>query len=186
MASEQADLERRVRTLERWNGFWKLVVVLALAGLAGNHFLLSATRNTRALSGQTTAEGLRLRSVSDGPFLVTHLYYWGGGGASKRVAALPEPLMIIDSGGARIPRQQLQRLRWKNSLGEEDSAPPADGEILWQRRQERCSGDPGGHPGGKRDANGKVSAPADEAGAAGSRSPAQRAPLSLRACSDPA
>lgn len=122
--------EDRLRSLERWNRFWVTLLCLVALCAWGWSWLRKAQDAVRVLHCRRTAEGLRLHSIKDGPWVVTHLSYRAGYTPENRVARLPEPVAIIDSYGARISNEELRRLKWQNHLGEPASAPPAEAPLI--------------------------------------------------------
>ena len=118
-----------VQRLARWNQLWLVVLLLVALGWAGSSFLQHAQEVSRSLRASWDAGVLRLRSSSDGPFIVTHLVFWGDGGLSKAYAVLPEPILIIDSGGARIDKEELRNLRWRSYRGGPAPVPPEGAPI---------------------------------------------------------
>ena len=67
---------------------------------------------------------VKLSATKDGPFIVTHLANYEAG---KVVAALPQPIAIIDSGGETISADTITKLVWRECVnGEIVDAPPKD------------------------------------------------------------
>jgi hypothetical protein len=79
---------------------------------------------------QTNAGDVSLQASNNGPFVVTHLVYYGFDEPSKRVAALQPPLAIIDSAGERMTRNEIARLVWFDHRGNRTNAPRASEKYL--------------------------------------------------------
>lgn len=113
-----------VRRLMAWNRFWlTLLIVVVLAWAASAQMKRLSDRHRVRVTAQWGDNGLVLRPSSDGPFVVTCLVY-GVGTAAVRHAVLPEPLVVIDSGGAAIESEALRKLTWRDWMGRTDAAPP--------------------------------------------------------------
>jgi len=121
--------ERDVRRLIWWNRLWLALLLVGAICWGAQRLLDQVKTNTRALNIRWLDGGLKLSSVSDGPFLVTHLVGLPGHDAGKLIAQLPTPLAIIDSGGAKITRDDYRKLVWKNYTGTRVAAP-AEGAPL--------------------------------------------------------
>lgn len=121
---------REVRRLVWWNRLWAALLLIVAICWGWSAALNRAREATHRLSVHWRVGGLTLRSASDGPFLVTHLALIGTSReAEKAVAQLPEPLAIIDSGGAGISHDTYRKLVWKNFLGN-PVPPPQPGAPL--------------------------------------------------------
>lgn len=116
--------DQEIRRLVWWNRFWAALLLIGATLWVGSAALNRARESTQRLSVYWREGGLALRSASDGPFLVTHLALIGTPTeAEKAVAQLPEPLAIIDSGGATISRDIYRKLVWRNFLGNPVPSP---------------------------------------------------------------
>jgi hypothetical protein len=113
------------------------VVVLLFVGYLASLGL--AFRNYQGLRAVWTEEGeLALRSISDGPFVVTHLQLIAGKESNKAVAAIDPPLAIMDSHGAVMTAGQLKALKWVDILGRPAPPPPVGAPIsAWFYRPDR-------------------------------------------------
>lgn len=121
--------EREVRRLIGWNRLWLALLLVGAVAWGAQHMWIQERLETRALRMRWGEGGLKLYSASDGPFLVTHLVRLPGMDADKAVARLPDPLAIIDSGGAVVTREAYRKLVWRNYLGTPVAAP-AEGSPL--------------------------------------------------------
>lgn len=129
-----------------WNRFWAVLWLCSAAAWGRQALLAEARQMTTRLTAHWSGPDLTLRSVSDGPFLVTHLVRYGTPSeADKAVAALPQPLAIIDSGGATIPRDLYRKLVWRNFLGQRVPAPP-EGAPVGALYTRPLATNPGGAP----------------------------------------
>lgn len=122
-----------VRRLLFWNRFW-LGLLLASAVLGASLRLLrNSIRSTHQLRVAWSNDGgLSFSSVSDGPFVVTHLILGGREAETegkKAVAELPRPVAIIDSRGASLSPEQLGKLTWRDISGRPIS-PPGEGAPI--------------------------------------------------------
>ena len=87
------------------------VLLLALLAIAGWQWLtLSVRQSLSPQCFQSEDGGVRFSATSDGPFVVTHVVGYGPKG--RNVAALPEPVASIESGGYEIPLAVLKKLHW--------------------------------------------------------------------------
>jgi hypothetical protein len=105
-------------------------VVLSLLVVAGEVWLNSMRANIRALAVKWQPDGeIRFYSVSDGPFVITHLVKHGSDEGGKAVARLPQPLAIVDSAGATLSKNNVAKLAWVNIYGQLVTSPKAGAEI---------------------------------------------------------
>lgn len=104
---------------------WILVSVMAVILIYAGYQVSVVNRMQRQLMVRRTGEGLRLSSMTDGPYLVTHLYH----PERKATAALVPPIVIVDSGGAAVSAAQLKELEWVDLFGEPSSAPPVGADL---------------------------------------------------------
>lgn len=118
------DIELELRKLKRIAaiqgvGILLIVVWHGLTWLSGR-LEEDISRVTVVRSGK----GVALRTLSDRPFIVTHLAVsgWDAGSESeKRTAALPAPVASIDSSGLWI--EDITKLDWRDIRGEPASVP---------------------------------------------------------------
>lgn len=114
---------RDVGRLIWWNRLWLTLLLVGAICWGAQRLLDQVKTNTRALNIRWQDGGLKLSSVSDGPFLVTHLVRLPGHDAREAIAQIPTPLAIIDSSGAKITRDEYLKLVWKNYTGTPAIAP---------------------------------------------------------------
>ena len=112
-------LEKRVLRLEGWNAFLLLVLVLGFIISGGYATLSSLTAQLNMLQIDEQANGdIAFWVSSDGPVVATHLVCVEPGGGAVAVAALPQPLAIVGSGGRKLSLGQIARLRWIDDRGD--------------------------------------------------------------------
>jgi hypothetical protein len=106
------------------------LIILVMLVTAGILLLRTTFENMYQLSADWSGEQIHVYSMSDGPWLVTHLvayqtngYYW------RAIAQLPSPVTITDSAGHYFSRQEIDKLQWVDTKGEKE-APPAVGENV--------------------------------------------------------
>jgi hypothetical protein len=58
-------------------------------------------------------------SISDGPFVITHLARYGANEGDKATACLAKPICITDSNGARLSYANFNRLEWHSAITDE-------------------------------------------------------------------
>ena len=115
------DHTRLMRRLLFWNRFFITLLVLSVLFLGAQWKM----RELRELKVSWQGDGsIRLRSASDGPFVVTHLALPGDSGVGARAsAALPRPLAVIDSSGGELLESEVARLIWMDDHGQKMPAP---------------------------------------------------------------
>lgn len=113
--------EKRVRRLLVWNQVWLCLLILVLAAWWFSAFVARSREDMASLSAGWDGAGLKLRSPTDGPFVVTHVVNYGVG--DKSWAALPRPLAVIDSYGAYLRAEDIRRLDWQDYFGQKVAAP---------------------------------------------------------------
>lgn len=127
-------IEQRLRRLER-NVIGQIVLVTLAIILWLAYSLLMPTLalrdQVRVVASQQGE--LHFQPGSDGPFVITHLCWKGG----QAVAALTQPIAIIDSEGANLGRKELVNLIWVDHDGATVKPPPADEIVAIYYRAER-------------------------------------------------
>lgn len=73
---------------------------------------------------------LRLVSVSDGPFVVTHLTVYGTTEADKAVCTFTQPIAIVDSKGYSINTSEWRALVWRSAITQQIAKTPTIGSSL--------------------------------------------------------
>lgn len=125
--------EERIRRLERRNiGLVIVTIILSLIiiGTAGYTWLSSTAETllyTLSVNWQSDG-GLRFTSSSDGPFIVTYLEH-GFNTGEVRTARLPESIVITDSTGARLSKEEVKKLKWRDVWGRPIAAPKEGSDI---------------------------------------------------------
>ena len=115
----------QIRKLQLWNRFWVCLLVIATLTWAGKHFIDAQTRDLYTLHDTWDGQGLKLSAMSDGPFVVTHLV----DRYSKTWAALPRPVAVVNSHGAYIPVEEMQKLYWQDYLDQPCPFPLKNADI---------------------------------------------------------
>lgn len=119
-------MEAQIRKLRRTVDFHTMVVILGVVLFAGFNYLSCTVKDMYKLKTQRNGDQLEIRTISDGPFVVTHVV------ASdelhgRSIAAIDPPLGIIDSGGGTV--ESLSKLVWYDTRGERVKPPGEDSEI---------------------------------------------------------
>ena len=123
----------RIRQLERRCAGLIIAVILlfiAFIGSAGALWLSSTADHlmyTLSVNWQPDG-GLRFTAASDGPFIILYLEH-GFDTAEQRTARLPETIVITDSTGARLSKEEVKQLRWRDAWGRPIAAPKEGAEI---------------------------------------------------------
>lgn len=123
------DAQREIRKLKAWNALYVSLLVVAGAWYGMQQWLLEplATPKVRIVEPGRA----RISSMSDAPFVVTHLVTGPVDSESeKRWAALPEPAASIDSSGVEV---DLAGLEWRDLRGEPADAPDGPLHALYIR-----------------------------------------------------
>jgi hypothetical protein len=119
-----------VRRLVLWNRLWLGLLVLGILLAGAQHLSQRLLASTRQLRAAWSDGGLTFSSISDGPFVVTHLSVPGvQSEGDKAVAQLAVPVAIIDSRGARLDPEELRKLTWRNIYGQ-PVPPPQEGAPI--------------------------------------------------------
>lgn len=110
-------------------------MVTALALLIFNEIEQQGTKPIRVM--RHSDESLSFSSMSDGPFLVTHLVRYSEYEGDKAVAPLPQAIVIIDSHGAMLTAREGSKLSWVILFGEPTKGPASTDELkgLFYRSQ---------------------------------------------------
>jgi hypothetical protein len=125
--------EEKLRRLEgHYLGLLVVVVILCITtiGAVGYRWVSSAAESliyTLSVNWEPDG-GLRFTSSSDGPFIVMYLEH-GFSTAEQRTARLPEPIVITDSTGARLSKEEVKQLKWRDAWGRPIAAPKEGAEI---------------------------------------------------------
>jgi hypothetical protein len=129
---ERDTRDEQIRRLLLWNEIWAtLLCVLLIVGAAFLWARYQLEERHHALTLSWDGADVRLYAGSDGPFVVTHLVRYGDGvTVDTAVAALPEPLAIMSSGGRRIPASVMQQFVWRSTRSDEQVAGPPAGAPL--------------------------------------------------------
>ena len=133
---------REIRRLVWWNRLWLALV------LAGALVWLLAARLEQVSNPPVKVwwqgQDLQFGSMSDGPFVVTHLVIHHAGHAPEAVALLPEPVVISESGRKTLHQSAWRKLRWNGYSGNPVPSPEASAPIRalyyraeWTWRQEQ-------------------------------------------------
>jgi len=123
------------RTSLLWSRYWLAILVLFVVLVAGGvAFVFERTAGATAKVQASWRGNTLWFSSIRGFVVVTHLV--GTSGGAPVGAALPAPLLLLDSGGASVPPTIWKSLRWLDEGGAEASAPPVGSEItgLYQRQ----------------------------------------------------
>ena len=122
---------RQLRRLVLWNRLWIAAAVLLTLGLLGGWVIQTAVDRVNSLRVSWTESGdLRFRSISDGPFIVTHLLKVEPVEPTPSVAKLREPIVIIDSAGAVLKRTDFENLNWFSYLNEPHPRAAVGTEVI--------------------------------------------------------
>jgi hypothetical protein len=124
--------DQQLRRLVRWNRIWLGLFIVVVACLVGMSWLNRfVERDLLGLEVSWTEEGgIRLRSATDGPFVVTHLSKVARGEPEKSTALLSPPIVIVDSAGATLSKTEFSKLKWYGYLGEDHPSPVAGTPII--------------------------------------------------------
>ncbi len=125
--------EERIRRLEgHYLGLFVVVSVMCftIIGVAGYIWISSKVDSmVYSLSVNWQPDGgLRFTSSSDGPFIVTYLEH-GFNTGEVRTARLPESIVITDSTGARLSKEEVKKLKWRDVWGRPIAAPKEGSDI---------------------------------------------------------
>ena len=128
----EADTERVKRLERRSAGLIIAVIILFIAfiGSAGALWLSSTADSlmyTLSVNWQPDG-GLRFTAASDGPFIIMYLEH-GFNTAEQRTARLPEKIVITDSTGAKLSKEKVKQLKWRDAWGRPIAAPKEGAEI---------------------------------------------------------
>jgi hypothetical protein len=122
--------DRQFQHLLIWNRLWLTLFILSAVGLAVDIGLRSFANRQTALSAVWLSDGsIRLRSASDGPFVVTNLACYGSNEGEKVVASLPEPIAILDSAGITLGKAAIVKLVWRDLHGQTVTAPKRGSDV---------------------------------------------------------
>lgn len=125
--------EERIRRLEgHYLGLFVVVSVMCftIIGVAGYIWISSKVDSmVYSLSVNWQPDGgLRFTSSSDGPFIIMYLEH-GFSTAEQRTAKLPKTIVITDSTGARLSKEAVKQLTWRDAWGRPIAAPKEGAEI---------------------------------------------------------
>lgn len=112
------ELERELARLR--SRVTSLTAILTLCGLWLVGGLVVDWVGYGALHWTRDGDTLRVSSVTDGPYVLTHVVARGESESEKRWAPLAEPVAIIDSEGGSI---DLTLLKWRDLTGALADAP---------------------------------------------------------------
>jgi hypothetical protein len=119
--------DQQLRRLAQWNSFWLSVAVLVATWAIFRY----VWDDQLALEVEWTEEqGLRFRSGTDGPFVVTHLSKVSKGEHEKATAQLLPPIVIVDSVGATLSKSEFDKSKWQDYLGNPLASPPVGTPIV--------------------------------------------------------
>ena len=107
-----------------------IILFIAFIGSAGALWLSSTAKSmmyTLSVNWQPDG-GLRFTAASDGPFIIMCLEH-GFDTAEQRTARLPETIVITDSTGARLSKEEVTQLKWHDAWGRPIAAPKEGSEI---------------------------------------------------------
>ena len=122
---------QQLRRLVIWNRIWIGLAVLLTLSLAGRWVDQQIFTEIHKLHITWTAQGdLDFSSLSDGPFIVTHLVKVQPIEPTPSVAELPIPIVIIDSAGAILKKSDFESLSWFSYLHEPHPAPIAGTQVI--------------------------------------------------------
>jgi hypothetical protein len=79
---------------------------------------------------QWSGEAVAVRIGVDSPYVISYLAYptFREGDA---IAALPEPLLIVESRGGQIDAATMKRLVWRSEKTQQRVDPPVSGTPIW-------------------------------------------------------
>jgi hypothetical protein len=141
----------RVRHLILWNRFWLILMVLGCLAWFANWQISGFFTNFERLRVSWQPDGsLTVSSMSDGPFVITHLVksqiYVSDTDVGQAVqkyeetgiAQLQRPLVIVESGWVGLSKAEFDKLNWFGRSSGEPVAPPRKGsgvqiEVLYYK-----------------------------------------------------
>ncbi len=127
----------------RWHTLWIWLIVLLGLVVAAFTALAIIAHETGTLQTKGKGNSLYLSPLSEGPFVVTHLYTWGGSERENKTAVLSPPIAIVDSEGGAVRR--ISTLKWTDYRGE-PASPPGEGDpiiaLYFRAEQARPQGTP--------------------------------------------
>ena len=120
------DLAQEIARLRRWNGFFLICFLVLLGAWFYGAGLERLQKEYRKVKVRRTGDELSVYSLSDGPYLLTHVVSYGYSESDLRWAILKEPVLVIGSGGAGI---DLTELEWKVGGSQPTAMPPESADI---------------------------------------------------------
>jgi len=138
-ASDETPSAIEIRALRRrlfWVELWPiLAAALLIVGSVVFWQVRAAEHLIRTPQAWRTADGgLRIATISDAPFVVTHLLGKSPNGSPdewpQALAELKKPLVIADSGGGEVTAAELRALVWRSRATGQPVRPPAPGARL--------------------------------------------------------
>ena len=134
-ASDETPTAIEIRALRRrlfWVELWLAVLMTLVVGAGGVFWALRQLQeNARTPRERRTGDGgLRIFTISDAPFVVTHLLGKSPDESARALAELKHPLVIADSGGGEVTAAELRALVWRSRATGQPVRPPAPGAPL--------------------------------------------------------
>ncbi|MBS1712800.1 MAG: hypothetical protein JST30_00535 [Armatimonadetes bacterium] len=111
-----------------------LVLLSAIALIAVvRSVMLDLDRRSNALHSHVENGFMSVSSMSDGPYVVTHVAFHSDGEGSKVWAALPQTVAVVDSAGASF---SVKGLKWTDIGGRPANEPDLDRCVAVYQRAE--------------------------------------------------
>ncbi len=121
---EHIEQERLIGRLVLWNRVWLGVLIAISLACIGQFGLAAIHRDMETVQAGWDGRGLRLTSIP-GQFVVTLL----GDEETWSWAALPKPIAVLDSFGAYIAREEMNKLDWSGRHNEPTEFPGQSSHI---------------------------------------------------------
>lgn len=121
---------RLLRDLVIWQNVTVVLVLLGFLWLLGSYFFQKMYDDMHIVKVSWNGDELRFRIGVDSLYVVTYLAY-PTKDQGEAIAALPEPVVIIESGGGRLDAAALKRLVWKSERTGEQVSAPVSGSPIW-------------------------------------------------------
>ncbi len=121
---------RLLRDLVIWQNITQVLVLAGFVWLLGSFLIHKFTDLMYKVEVSWNGDELRFRIGVDSPYVVTYLAY-PTKDQGEAIAALPEPVVIIESGGGRLDAATMRRLVWKSERTGEQVSAPVSGSPIW-------------------------------------------------------
>ena len=125
MSKENTDFQK----LTRWNAFWRTLLLISVGCIVVILIFQYLDKRRGQLHGSWREDSFHVFSITDGPFIVTHLFIPWQDNQPSTVAQLNPPVTIIDSRGHHFTMEQISSMTWIDASGKQ-LAPPAIGSPL--------------------------------------------------------